>query len=273
MTAPSYARPAAGPVAGYCGRCGTPYSPGHGPFCGRCGNRVGQQPPVALGYSYPVVAAVSVPAAQHKLSHGRLLIAAALCLGVVVAAVTALAVSLRPTVNYCHFSCGPETGPRLLSSVAYVSSRFGYRVEYEKSVFQSANPTATGVELDGGFGFMVFNATAGDNVTAGITGAMKSLNSNLVQDLQPLSNDVPGAEVGLEPGTGEVDTATYVPPNGGQDVPVSVLAMAASNGQFTISVVVVGEQDKSSVEALPFFFAANYYYDFPVSNTVWPGQA
>ena len=48
--------------------------------------------------------------------------------------------------------------------------------------------------------------------------------------------------------------------------------MAATNGQFTISVLVAGIQDSSSVTNAPFNFADNTVYDFAISNTVWPGQ-
>ena len=103
------------------------------------------RPAVAVGYSYPVVPAASVPAAQHKVSHSRLVIFGGAALAVLVVLITAIAVSQKPTTSYCHYDCGPDVGPRLLSSTAYQSSQFGYRVEYQNGVMKQANPTAAGV--------------------------------------------------------------------------------------------------------------------------------
>jgi len=241
-----------------------------------CGNRLrAPQPAVASNYTftYPVLPSAAVAAAQHKVRPLALGLVAALVLVVAVGAMTAITQIQKPTVNFCQFSCGPESGPRLLSSSAYQSSAFGYRVEYEKAMFAPTDATATGVELVAPFGYMRFNASSGSDVNGAITGALAALPSSEFQSLQPLSANIPGADIGLVLGSGEVDTATFVPPNGGQSIPVSVAVMAATNGQLTISVVVVGEQDKTDVAALPFDFAANYYYDFSISNTVWPGQA
>jgi hypothetical protein len=269
VTAPVYP----GAIAGYCSRCGAPLSVGHGPFCRTCGNRVGpQQQAAAYNYSYPVVPSASVPAAQHKLGHSRFIIFGALTLGVLVVLITAVAVSLKPTVNYCHFSCGPDVGPRLLGSTSYQSSQFGYRVEYDPTILKEANAGATGVQLNGPAGFMIFQGSAGQNVTGAMSTALGTLNTNVIQSQHSLSTVIPGAEIGFIPGSGQVYTATYVPPNGGQSQPVSIAVMAATNGQFTISVIVVGIQDTKSVEALPFGFADNSLYDYSISNTVWPGQ-
>jgi hypothetical protein len=259
-------------VAGYCGRCGTPFTVGHGPFCRTCGNRLGAQPGVAVSYSYPVVPAASVPAAQHKLSHSRLVIFGGAALAVLVVLITAIAVSQKPTTTYCHYDCGPDVGPRLLSSTAYQSSQFGYRVEYQSGALKVEGSSATGLELQGPAGSIVFSATSGQDVTGAITTALGNINTNVLQDMRSFSSQIPGAEIGEVPAQGQVYTATYVPPNGGQSVPASVAVMAATNGQFTISVLVIGAQDSSSVTNAPFDFADNQVYDFAISNTVWPGQ-
>src|SRR5437660_5330543 len=84
--------PLPGEIAGYCGRCGAPFTTDSGPFCGRCGNAVVAAPPAATAYSYPVVPAASVPAAQHKLSHTRLLILAGGAIAALVVVITIIVV-------------------------------------------------------------------------------------------------------------------------------------------------------------------------------------
>ena len=269
MTAPVYP----GAIAGYCGRCGTPLNVGHGAFCRTCGNRLGtQQPAVAVNYSYPVVPSASVPAAQHKLGHARFVIFGALVLGVLVGAITAVTVSLKPSITYCRFSCGPDVGPRLLASTHYQSSQFGYRVEYDTRAFSVSNQTATGMELSGNYGAMVFNATAGPDVSGAITKAVNSINTSTFQNMKVLSSVIPGAEIGFVAGTGETFTADYDPPGGGTSRVVSVAVMAATNGTFTLSAIAIGAQDLTSPDLLPFGFADGQILDYPLTNTVWPGQ-
>jgi hypothetical protein len=262
--------------AGYCGRCGTPFFAGAGTFCGRCGNRLAVPPPVATGYTWPVVPAASVPAAQHKLSHSRFFILAGLALVVLVVVGTAIAVSVKPTTNYCHFSCGPDTGPRLLSTTEYQSSQFGYRVEYATPYFSIAKQTPSLVELDGKYGFLVFNAVTGSDVNSAMQVALNSLNTNVFQHRHLLSSVVPGAEIGFVPGSGQVYTA-MLPPSGGVGTgqTVSIVVLGATQGNLTITALAIGVQDLSSANSLPYGFgpARGGYFDFEISNTLWPGQS
>jgi hypothetical protein len=229
---------------------------------------------VATGYSYPVVPASSVPAAQHKLGHSRFLMWAGGAFAVLVVLISAVAVSQKPTTALCHFSCGPDVGPRLLSSTAYQNSQYGFRVEYESPPFSIAAQDQSGVELLGNQdNFIVFKATTGGDVTSAIQDVVSNLNTNEFQDLQEISSVVPGAEIGFVPGSGEAFSANFVAPGAGTSQTVTVMVMAATQGNLTITVVVVGVQDLSTVANLPFGLKFGSLFDFEVSNTIWPGGA
>lgn len=270
MTAPVYQAPSN--VGGYCGRCGTPFGPGAGRFCRTCGNQVRSQPAVATNYTYPAVPSYSVPAAQHKLGRTGLAVAAFATLFVLVAAITAAAVSSKTTTNYCHFTCGPDVGPRLQGSTAYSNSQFGYRVEYESPPFSIGAKDANGVLFSANVGFMAVTAAKGTDVTGAIQKAIGGLSTSEFQDLQQVSSVVPGAEVGYVPSSGEAYTANLVPPSGGTGQTVSIVAMAATQGDLTISVLAIAPQDLSSVSQLPFGVQDGSLFDYEVSNTIWPGQ-
>jgi hypothetical protein len=272
MTAPTW--PSAPGVAGYCSRCGTPFGAGAGAFCRICGNRVRNQPVVATNYTYPTVPTAAVPAAQHKLRGANLVLIAVGAMALLVAIITAVAVSSRPMLNYCHFSCGPEVGPRLLGQTAYQNSKFGYRVEYESPPFNIAGQDASGVALEANQNnFLIFSAATGTDVAGALKKSINGLSSNEFQGLQQVSSVVPGAEIGFVPGQGEAFSATYVPPGGGQGQTVSIIVMAATQANMTLTVLAVGNQDLSSVAQLPFGLANGSFFDYEVSNTVWPGQA
>jgi hypothetical protein len=73
-------------------------------------------------YGYPVVRATSVPGAGQKLRNPHFLIIVGVSLAVLVAAITLITVALKPTLQLCHFTCGPEVGPRLLAPTSFTSS-------------------------------------------------------------------------------------------------------------------------------------------------------
>ena len=164
-------------------------------------------------------------------------------------------------------------GPRLLASTYYQSPQFGYRVEYDPSVFKLSNQSGAGMQLSGGAGFVVFNATAGQDVTGAITAAAANINTSTFQNMKVLSSVIPGAEIGFVPGSGETFTADFVPPGGGSSQVVSIAVVAATNGTFTLSAIAIGVQDLTSPNLLPFGFGAGQFLDYPLTNTVWPGQS
>ena len=199
---------------------------------------------------------------------------AGLSLAALVVIGTATAVSQKPTTNYCHFSCGPDVGQRLLGQTAYQNSQFGYRGEYQSPPFSIAGQNSSGVVLEGNpDNFMVFSAASGGDVTGAIQKAVGSLSTNEFQDLHQVSSELPGAEIGFVPGSGEAYTATLVAPGTGTSQNVSVLVMAATQGNLTLSVLVVGTEDLSSVQDLPFGLQFGSLFDFESSNTIWPGGA
>jgi hypothetical protein len=224
-------------------------------------------------YSYPVVAANSVPGTQHKLRHSRFVLVAAIGFAVLVVGITAITVLTRPTLVGCHFTCGPEVGPRLLSPTAYQSSEFGYRVEYDSGIFSVASQSAAGLSLNleqgYGLGGMDFTATAGSDVSDALDKVVSGINTNEFQDIREIE-PVPGAEIGEVEGVGLAYSATLVPQNGGQSTPVSIVAMAATSNNLTISVLAIGQQDLTQVNNLPIGFADGQAFDGPVTNTIWP---
>jgi len=265
----------AGPRSAYCGRCGTPFGPA-GSFCRRCGAPRGAvAPPVpflapAAGWSYPVVPETAVPGTRHKRRAAAVVLSVAVLLAVPVAVITVIAVLQKP-VTYCPFSCGTQVGPRLLGQMAYQSSRFGYRVEY-RSPFAIANQTAADVEIYANAdNFITFAGFAGNNVNAAMQHALSSLSSTEFQDLHASSAAVNGAEIGYVPATGEAYSGTFVGSGGNVTQPISVVIMAANQGNLTLSVAVVGTQDTSTYELMPLGLEYGGYFDFQVSNTVWPG--
>jgi hypothetical protein len=226
-------------------------------------------------YSYPVVAAASVP--QQKLRHTHFIIAVAVGLAVLVVGITAITVGLKPTLQLCHFTCGPDVGPRLLNPTAYSNSQFGYRVEYDSGEFSTASPTAAGVTFElgnigAGSGSATFTATAGSDVNAALNSALNGISSSTFQDMQEIG-PVAGAEIGEVEGTGVAYSATYVPPNGGQSQPVAVVVEAATFKNMTISILAIGDQDLSQVDNLPIGLVAGQLFDEVGTNTIWPGQA
>ncbi|HTW10116.1 MAG TPA: hypothetical protein VME46_21620 [Acidimicrobiales bacterium] len=221
-------------------------------------------------WSYPVVPAISVPTTRHKV---RGLMVAAAVLVVLAASVTAITVwawSQRPEISYCTFSCGTQIGPRLYSRRAYVSSQFGYRVEYS-APFTLADVTSSGVEISGNAdNYMVFKATSGDNINAAMQSAVNSLSPAHYQDLRPVGAPVNGAEIGYVAGNGAAYTGNFVDANANLSQPITVVVMASSEANLTISVLTVGTQDLSSYENVPLGLKFGEYFDFQISNTIWP---
>jgi len=222
-------------------------------------------------WTYPMVPAGSGAASRRKLRPRTLVLAAGLLLAALVAAVTVVAVVQTPGFNYCRFSCGPDLGPRLLSEEAYVSTQFGYRVEYENP-FQVSGQSPSGVEFNANTdNFMSFSAVSGSNVSGAIQRAISGLDSNEFQGRHPISTAVAGAEIGYIPGSGEAFSATFVAPGSNTTQAVSVVVLAATQADLTISVLVVGTQDLTTYADIPLGLQYGPFFDFEVSNTIWPG--
>jgi hypothetical protein len=225
-------------------------------------------------YGYPVVRATSVPGAGQKLRNPHFLIIVGVSLAVLVAAITLITVALKPTLQLCHFTCGPEVGPRLLAPTSFTSSEFGFRVEYDGNEFQVANHDQAGVSLvlsdQLGGGEEVITGVAGSDVNGALSTALGNINTNAVQDIQPLQA-IPGAEIGEVEGIGEAYTGTLVPQNGGQSQAVTIAVEAATEHNVTISVYAIGPQDLSTVDDAPLGFEGGQAFDAPPTNTIWPG--
>jgi hypothetical protein len=259
----------------FCGRCGAPVGFG-ATFCGRCGNPLAAPPPpVAMGYSYPVVGSAGVPGARRKLGHARLLLVAGSAIAILVIVLTVVLVAARPTTKACHFACGPLTGNRLLSTTAYTSSQFHYRVEYSSDLLQVAQQDATSVTLNAasGDGAVVFIGSRGGDVSGAIQNAVSGLDSSIFQNLQQVGS-IPGAQVGFVQGQGVALAGQFVDPNGGQATPITVMVVAATQNNLTITALGFGSQDNSSPATNPFELngASAQAFDFALTNTIWPGS-
>lgn len=261
-------------VAGYCGRCGAPFGVDAGPFCGRCGNAILAAPAAAVGYTYPVVPSASVPAAQHKLSHTRLLLLAGGAIAALVIVITLVVVVVRPTSTPCGFTCGPRIGPRLLSRSALTIDRWGYTVEYDSHALSVAGKDENGVKLQAasGDGEVDFVATSGSDTGGAVKKAVSALGSSRFQNLQQIG-PVRGAEIGFVNGEGVAYSASFVPPDGGgQAVPVGIVIISAAQDGVTITVTAFSASD-TEVRDAPYGLDRSSDFDFPVSNTIWKGSS
>lgn len=259
-------------VVGYCGRCGAPFGADAGPYCGRCGNAIAPLPPAATGYTYPVVPSALVPGAQHKLSHGRMLLLAGGVVAALVIVITVIVVGAKPSTKPCGFSCAPRSGPRLLSTSAYASQRFGYTVEYDSNTMSIANQDQSGVQLQArdGDGEVDFTATSGSDTSVAIQNALSKLSSSQFQNMQQVGS-VRGAEIGLVLGQGTAYSASFVPPDGtGQAIPVGIVIMSSSQNGVTITVTAFSATDHDIRDA-PYGLDASSNFDYPVTNTIWKG--
>jgi hypothetical protein len=260
-------------AVGHCGKCGAPFSAGSGAFCERCGNPIVAPPPVATGYSYPVVPTASVPAAQHKLSRTGLLLIAGGALAAVVIVVTLIAVLARPSTVPCGFYCGPpRVGTRLVSPTVYKNQQFGYSVEYDATVLTPANGNAAGTQFQAanGDGEVDFTAASGSDVNSANQTALTTFPTATFQNIQQIG-PVRGAEIGFVNGQGTAYTAQFVPPNGSQAVPVSIVIFSSTQNNVTITVDAFSSQSMD-IAVAPYGLAMAQVFDYPVSNTLWKGQ-
>jgi hypothetical protein len=223
--------------------------------------------------SYPIQSVASVPGARQKLSTSTFLLYGGILFAGLVVIIALIAVLNKPTTTLCHFTCGPDVGPRLSAPTYYQNSTFGYRVEYDGNYFK---PTASssGVQLSltvGGGGFIHYSATSGSDVNGAMQKAFNGLNTNAFQNISEIE-PIPGAEIGLVEGQGVAYSASYVPQGGGKSIPVSIAVMASTFNNVTISVVAIDTTDLSSPITFPLGFADGELLDGPLTNTVWAGQ-
>jgi hypothetical protein len=224
-------------------------------------------------YSYPVQSVASVPGARQKLDTKNFLLYGGIIFAGVVVIIALIAVLNKPSTTLCHFTCGPDVGPRLSAPTFYQNSSFNYRVEYDNKYF-AAKPSSSGVQLTlqgGGGGFLVYAATSGSDVNGALQKAFSGINTNAFQNITEIE-PVPGAEIGLVEGDGVAYSASYVPQGGGKSIPVSIAVMASTSNNVTISVVAIDAQDFSSPTTFPLGFADGTFLDGPLTNTIWPGQ-
>jgi hypothetical protein len=255
--------------AGYCGRCGAPFTAAGGAFCGRCGNPVAATPPAATGYSYPVAPPGTVPGMRHKLSRGRLWVIAAGAVAALVVVITVVVVLVRPMPVNCHFSCSRPQGAPLVGNTVYKNAQFGYSVEYlTGDVSVSASDSAGDTFSTTNGSTVRFIGSRGSDVDGAVQAAFATIDGNVYQDLQPVG-PVRGAQIGFIPGHGTAYTGKFVPPNGGGKVPIAVMVMAASSNNVTIATVVISPYgNDASVQ--PYGLQEGQTLDYPMTLTHFP---
>jgi hypothetical protein len=226
------------------------------------------------GYTYPTVPRGQVPAAKHRLSP-LILIVVGLVVVAVIIGVSAGAASNRPVPQNCHFSCGSLTGPRLLAPNVYTSSQFGYTIEYLPDSTNLESQSATGAEFTTDAGVIFFDGASGSDVDKAVSDGVASLNTAVVQDLQPVGA-IRGAEIGLVPGKGTAYTANFVPQGGGGSTRVGVLVMAATQGGVTVTATMISvyytAKDSSYNNFQPYGLSDGQAFDYPITSLRFPGQ-
>jgi hypothetical protein len=55
-------------------------------------------------------------------------------------------------------------------------------------------------------------------------------------------------------------------------VPVGIVVIAASQNNVTIVATAFSQQDTMNVSDAPFGLTQGQLFDYPVTNTIWPGQ-
>jgi hypothetical protein len=258
------------PVAGYCGRCGRPFTSASGAFCGHCGNPLVAQQPVATGYTYPVAPPTAVPGMHRKLPRSRLWIIGGGAVAALVVVISVVAVAARPVAATCHFSCARQQGQPLVGRTTYRNAKFGYSVEYLGSTMSISGHNDSGVTFATQNGSVIgFTASSGTDVDAGIQTAIDRLDSNVFQDLQPVGS-VRGAEIGLVLGHGAAYKGNYIPPGGGNSVPIAVLVMSATQNNITVTTIMFSPYS-TDVANQPYGLTEGTQLDYPITLTHFPG--
>lgn len=232
----------------------------------------GGPPPVASGYSYPVVPGFMVPGGGQKVSRGRMVGVGGGLLALIVFVITIIAVLVRVIPTPCSRGCGPANGLQPGTESVYTSQRWGYSVPYDPSEFSVANKDSNGVTLNAsnGDGAVAFTATAGNNVNSANQAALNALPSSTFQGLQQIG-PVRGAEIGLVEGQGIAFSGQYVDSSGISATPVGVLVFSASQNGVTITVTAFSAASNSNKDG-PYGLEIGQLLDFPVTFTTWKAQ-
>jgi len=221
--------------------------------------------------AFPPYGAVPHAHVPRRLADRRVRILAAGAVAAVTAAVSLVAVLVRPTTQACGFYCGPHVEAPLRAAATYVNSAHGFSIDYSPDDLQVSTDQPDLVEFQavngGPIGFRVVQAASLD---AAVTQAMRRLPSSSFQDLQEVG-PVRGAEIGYVPGKGTVWSATYYPSDGGGSSPVRIAVIAAqSNGLMVVSTM-VSAYDAGNDHA-PYGLSDDNVFDYPVSNFHFPGS-
>jgi hypothetical protein len=264
--------PAPPPVVGFCGRCGLGFGPAAGPYCGRCGNTLAISPAAAVGYSYPVLPSATVPATQHRMGSRKLGLVAAAMIATLVVVITVVTVVLRPQTQPCGFYCGPKVGPPLTSPTSYQNQKFGFSIDYPGNALQVTSQADDNVHFaTASDGEIVFLARSGEALDQAVQEGLSLFPGASFANQQQVGS-VPGAEIGFVPGQGVALQASYTPTAGGaQGVPVGIVVIAAQKDNLTL-VAAMWSQLDDKISNYPFGLDQASLFDFPISNTHFPGQ-
>ena len=232
----------------------------------------GGPPPVAGGYSYPVVPGFMVPGGRQKVGRGRMVGVGGGLLAVIVFVISLIAVLVRVIPTPCSRGCGPASGQQAATASVYTNPKWGYSVPYDPSVFSVGGQDQNGVTLNAsnGDGAIQFEATSGNNVNAANQAALNALPSSEFQGLQQIG-PVRGAEIGLVDGQGVAFSGQYVDPSGINATPVGVVVFSSTQNGVTITVTAFSSASNDNADG-PYGLSIGQQLDSPVTFTTWKAQ-
>jgi zinc-ribbon domain len=284
-------------VASFCGKCGSPHSPG-AQFCPKCGNRLAPSAvatavrPRVAAPSYPVVAQPGpAPVAGANPTRAFPWLIAGGAVAGLIAAFTVISVLIVPKPATCGETviC-PHPSPvklPLANPNHYESKTFHYVLEYfdqgpltddhGKALPRSVeNDTSIGWELQGTSGGVIYPITFTGE------GANHRSAAQVVEQIQAksypnatLAYHIPGAEMGYNDGYGNVYDIRFAVA-GGESARRRLIVIAAVKNGLAVELVSVGpfraSNYKDDLHPNPANTKIVNYFDDIVNTVRFPGD-
>ena len=227
-------------------------------------------PPVATGYSYPVMPQFG--GSRQKFNRSRMFGVGGGLLAVFVFVISLIAVLVRVIPTPCSRGCGPAGGLQVGTAQVYANQKWGYSVPYDPSAFSIGGQDSNGVTLNSsdGNGAIQFEATSGNNVNGANQAALNALPSSQFQGLHQIG-PVRGAEIGLVDGQGTAYSGQYVDSSGISATPIGVVIFSATHNGVTITVTAFSAASNDNADG-PYGLSIGQFLDFPVTFATWKGQ-
>src|SRR4029077_21252006 len=199
----------------FCGHCGAPVAPG-APYCGRCGApQYPVQAATAPAYQY-AYAPARPQSTLRRYSGTQVAVAVGLLaiLAIVTGGLSAFAVSQAiGNRSTCTSNCGPRIVTPLAAPAKYMSSTFGYEVDYDPT-WTVRTQDAQGVILATKLGeLQVAGTKSGQPLEQVVQAVVSALPSSTWQSVAQV-NALKGAHIGDQEGVGYVYSANVLAANG-----------------------------------------------------------